>query len=101
MCSAKPCTAACSNDRNSVQRTQPFSSILVGSMSWRNRAGAAALLATLAGAVLTAQSPAVRKLDQAWQAISQDDGDTAAAIFSEALQRNPRDANLYFGAGAA
>ena len=59
------------------------------------------LAVAVAAAGLAAQSAADTRVEAGWQALQQGDADRAASAFHEALQRNPRDANLHYGAGAA
>ena len=59
------------------------------------------LAVAVAAAGLAAQSGADKRVEAGWQALQQGDADRAASAFYEALQRNPRDANLHYGAGAA
>src|SRR5262249_51508267 len=47
------------------------------------------------------QSGADRSADAGWQALQAGDGDRAAGLFREALERNPRDPALHLGAGLA
>ena len=48
-----------------------------------------------------AQPPADPAIAAAWEALKQGDAETADTRFTQALQRNPKDPALLFGAGAA
>src|SRR5213593_3440253 len=55
----------------------------------------------LAATAVHAQAPAAGRAEAGWQAVQAGDGERAAAVFREALTRDPRDATLHFGAGVA
>jgi tetratricopeptide (TPR) repeat protein len=57
--------------------------------------------AALPTASAMVQSGADRSAEAGWQALQAGDGDRAAAVFREALERNPRDPALHLGAGLA
>jgi len=66
---------------------------------WKPLLACAAI--ALASIPLHAQAPAAGRAEAGWQALQAGDGDRAAAVFREALTRDPRDATLHFGAGVA
>jgi tetratricopeptide (TPR) repeat protein len=60
------------------------------------------LFVSLAETSLAAQSESARQSwEEGWQAIQAGDGERAAAIFRQALERRPSDAVLHFGAAIA
>src|SRR5215813_7018836 len=58
-------------------------------------------LATLAAADARAQSTTAQLAAAGWQALDAKDADKAASLFREALSRQPRDAELNYGAAMA
>jgi tetratricopeptide (TPR) repeat protein len=52
-------------------------------------------------APVAGQVPRDKTAQAGWEALQKGDGDGAATAFNEAIKRNPRDAMLQFGAGAA
>jgi tetratricopeptide (TPR) repeat protein len=60
-----------------------------------------ALLTVGPAAIAGAQPATPEALEKGFQALQNGDTDKAASIFREALTRNPRDPQLFFGAGVA
>lgn len=61
----------------------------------------AVCLLALTASIASGQSSTVQLAEAGWKAIDANDADRAASLFRDALSRQPRDAELNYGAGVA